>query len=188
MKKSLFIVPFALIIPLIFAGCDSAEPKVDSAVISATLQPATCGKIGNLHKLGEFYLASQPAPSDFDQAKEDGIKTVINLRHDRENQDFDEKKVVTGKGLNYVSLPWNGPDELTDELFAQARQILNTEAKPMMIHCGSANRVGAIWIPWRVLDGGISVDDAVAEAKTIGLSTPEYEAKARDYVKREQGA
>jgi hypothetical protein len=52
------------------------------------------------------------------------------------------------------------------------------------LHCASANRVGAVWIPFRVLDQGIELEAAVAGAKAIGLETPEYEAKARDYVER----
>ena len=34
------------------------------------------------------------------------------------------------------------------------------------------------------LDGGLTLDEAAAEARTIGLKTAEYEAKARDYVAR----
>ncbi len=41
-------------------------------------------------------------------------------------------------------------------------------------------------IPWRVLDGGIELEDAVKEGKTVGMKNPDYEAKARDYIKRRQ--
>jgi ubiquinone/menaquinone biosynthesis C-methylase UbiE len=53
-----------------------------------------------------------------------------------------------------------------------------------MLHCGSANRVGAVWLTYRVLDQGVPIETAIEEAKTIGLRSPEYEAKARDYIHR----
>jgi hypothetical protein len=56
------------------------------------------------------------------------------------------------------------------------------------LHCGSSNRVGAVWLPWRVLDGGVEVEKAVAEAKPIGLKKAEYEEKALDYIKRNQSS
>jgi len=34
------------------------------------------------------------------------------------------------------------------------------------------------------LDEGVALEAAVTEAKTIGLKTPEFETKARDYVAR----
>ena len=56
------------------------------------------------------------------------------------------------------------------------------------MHYASARRVGAVGVPYRVLDGGIALEDAVTEAKTIGLRTPELETKARDYVARVRAA
>ena len=64
--------------------------------------------------------------------------------------------------------------------------MFNTVERPALVHCGSANRVGAVYLPWRVLDGGLSVEDALAEAKVVGLKTPMYETKALDYIKRHQ--
>jgi len=139
-------------------GCSSV-PSDDGhrAITTQALEPYECGTITKLHTLGGVFLASQPKPEDLEQAQKGGIKTVVNLRHEDELEDFDERAVVTGLGLTYVSLPWNGPDELTDAVFDEARHLLNAAERPLLLHCSSANRVGAVWIPWRVLDGGLSV-------------------------------
>ncbi len=164
---------------------DTSKPAEQGTIEEAArLQPASWGTIKLLHAYQGVFLASQPAPSDFEQAAKNGIRTVVNLRHDHEISEFDEKQIVSDLGLDYVHLPWNGPEELTDEVFDEARRILNTTARPALMHCGSANRVGALWLPWRVLDGGLSVEEALAEARTVGLRTPAYEAKARDYIER----
>ena len=98
---------------------------------------------------------------------------------------FDERRVVEDLGLAYLHLPWNGPGELSDAVFDSAREMLNTAQRPILLHCSSANRVGAVWLPWRVLDGGVSYEHALVEAKVVGLKNPLYEAMARDYIQRQ---
>ena len=169
-------------------GCtsrDRTERHEPRAAEADAPVPAQLGSIGNVHRFGDVWLAGQPRAEDLALAQERGVRTVLNLRHESEIRGFEEPLVVTELGMRYVSLPWNGPDELTDDVFDRARAVLDTAERPLLLHCGSANRVGAVWIPWRVLDGGISVERAVAEAREIGLETPEYEAKAREYVARQ---
>lgn len=156
------------------------------AIASEKLEPYECGTITRLHTRDGVFLASQPQPSDFEQAHKGGVKSVINLRHPSENTEFDEPAVVAGLGLNYYNLPWNGPDELTAKVFSDSRHLLKTVERPVLLHCSSANRVGAVWIPYRVLDEGADLETAVEEARVIGLKSPDYETKARDYVKRKQ--
>lgn len=172
----------------LFAACNSvpSEPE-HKAITTEQLEVFECGTITRLHTYDGFFLASQPAPEDFAQAQLGGVQTVVNLRHDAEIQAFDEDLVVGTLGLNYVNIPWNGPDELTDDVFDASRNMFNTVERPALVHCGSGNRVGAVWLPWRVLDGGLSIEDAKAEAKVVGLKSPAYEQKALDYIARHQG-
>jgi hypothetical protein len=54
------------------------------------------------------------------------------------------------------------------------------------MHCHSGNRVGAIWLAWRVLDGGLAWDKALDEAHEVGLKTPAFETRVKDYVERQK--
>ena len=54
--------------------------------------------------------------------------------------------------------------------------------QPTFIHCGSANRVGAMWLIKRVKVDGWSVEDATAEAEAIGLRSVALKAFALEYV------
>ncbi|MDP4721149.1 MAG: protein tyrosine phosphatase family protein [Akkermansiaceae bacterium] len=184
--KSAILAAIALPSLCILNSCSQSEKATVTETSTETLEPSKLGEIPTLHKFGDVYLASQPQEADFEIAKNAGVKTVINMRHPEEMTDFNEEATVTALGLEYVNLPWAKPEELTDEVFDRARELLNTSEKPILLHCSSANRVGAVWIPWRVLDGGIDIEDAIEEAKTIGIRTPEYEPKARDYVQRKQ--
>lgn len=163
-----------LLLPLLLTACASG-PKLEEREI---------GTIPNLHGYGDILLAGQPSADDLELARRRGVRTVVNIRHPSETEGFDEEQFVTMMGLEYVAFPWAGPDQLTDDVFDRARELFETAEKPMMLHCGSANRVGAVWIPWRVLDGGLTYEQALAEAKTIGLRTEAYETKAADYIER----
>lgn len=182
--------PLVLLLTTIIAGTSLqatlAAPNKNapsSTPSSQKLESYECGNVERIHTLGEFFLASQPAPKDFKKAKKGGIQTVINLRYPEET-DFEEESIVTSLGMTYHNVPWNGPAELTPEIFQETRQLLRNSKKPVLLHCSSANRVGAVWIPYRVLDMGAPLEQAVQEAKTIGLKSPVYEKKARQYVRR----
>ncbi len=185
MFKSMFLTAAAGA-ALLVGGCQTASTAghEHKAITTEKLEPYACGDITKLHTYQGVFLASQPAEADFEQAKKGGVKTVINLRHIQEQKGFDEKAKVESLGLAYQNPAWNGPDELTDAKFAEVEKLLETARRPILLHCASANRVGAHWIVYRVKTGGLSVDDAVAEAKVVGLKSPDYEAKARAYLKK----
>jgi len=172
-----------LLVAATLTACSSA-PDSEPAP-PPVLEPAACGAIAPLHSFGGIYLAGQPSAEDLEAAQRAGVKTVVTLRKDGE-LDWNEQQVVDDLGMTYVSLPYGSPDELTDEVFDAGRELLDTVERPMMLHCHSANRVGALWLPWRVLDGGASVEEATAEAKEVGLRSPALLAKALDYVARRQ--
>lgn len=164
-----------------------ADKKADhKPAASDKLEPYQCGKVERLHTLGGIFLASQPAKEDFKTAAESGIKTVLNLR-EKDEQDWDESAWVKELGMSYHSLPFKSPKQLTDSLFDDARKLLaDKKQRPLLVHCASANRVGAIWLAHRVLDDGLAYDAALAEAKTVGLKLPALEEKAKAYIEREQ--
>lgn len=176
------LTSLAIVLFLSFGACTSAKPVTPPAP-PAPVEPATLGALAKVHVAGGIYLAGQPASEDFAALPELGVRTVINLRTAKEQADFDERARVEGLGLAYVNVPFGGPGELDDAIFSEVRTRLAAPG-PMLLHCASANRVGAVWIPFRVLDQGVELEAAVAEAKSIGLKSPELEAKARDYVAR----
>lgn len=150
------------------------------------LEPAKCGSVKQLHVLDDIYLAGQPTAADFQEFKKRGVKSVLNLRT-KEELDFDEAKTIKGLGLEYHHVPIASPDSLTDENFDKLRKLLNEkEQRPMVMHCASASRVGAVWLAHRVLDNGLTYEAALAEAKTVGLKTPALEAKAKDYIAKQK--
>ena len=114
----------------------------------------------------------------------DGFKSVINLRLASENNANIALNASRAKelGLKYVHIPFNGqqPDPKVVDQFLAA--IADKSNQPAYVHCGSASRVGAVWLVKRVLQDGWTVEKATEEAKFIGLRSEPLEKFALDYI------
>jgi uncharacterized protein (TIGR01244 family) len=181
-RRKILLVVGAL--ALASLGCTSASREER---VPQVLAPTPVGSLAGAQALGDVYLAGQPNPDDLALYAASGVRTVVNMRTASEPLGYDERARAVELGLAYETLPWNGTEQLDDTVFARARELLGRAPRPLLLHCASGNRVGAVWIPWRVLDGGVGLEAAVAEARAIGLKSAEYESKARDYVTRHGG-
>ena len=127
-----------------------------------------------------------PDAAALSAAKSAGVTTVIDFRKPSEATGFDEKAGVESLGLKYVNIPFQNETDLSDEVFDTTRASLKDLKGAALLHCRSGNRAAAAWLPYRVLDNGVSWDQALAEAKAIGLKNPAAEAKAKDYIERKK--
>lgn len=152
------------------------------AVQQATLEPLAWKATAKVHRFGDLYLASQPQASDLNQAQADGVRCVLDFRPEAEDRGYDEGALLSDLGVPRTIVGFASPEELTDDVFDRARAALAELPRPLLVHCSSANRVGAVWIAYRTLDLGADLEQAVAEAKTIGLRNPALEQRAREYV------
>jgi len=178
-------VPATVGVFLLCAASSFAEaPSLVQAPIEEEmqLQPKRLGDVQNVHALGDIYLAGQPTPGDLPLLKQQGIKTIISLRHSEEVP-WNEAAAVEQQGMKFVHVPFQKPEELQPKVFDKVLKVLRDKKRgPILLHCGSANRVGAIWYAHRVLDGKLSPDAALKEARIVGLRTPAFLEKAQQYV------
>ena len=187
MNISLRLAGFLAFLSLLGLAARAEDPAAETkAKKELKLESCELGTTYNVHRLGKIYLAGQPSADDFSIARKDGIKTVINLRMPEELR-FDEPTVLKELGLEYHPLPFAAPDSLKDEIFEKSLKILGDKKKqPVLLHCASANRVGAIWLVHRVLNDKVEYDKALKEAHEVGLKFPPYEAKAKAYIEKAQ--
>ena len=148
-----------------------------------SVKSAKLGTTRNVHSCGKLFLAGQFQAEDFDVFSKKSIERIITLRTDGEIK-WDEKSKAEKAGFKFVEVPFRAPDSLDDKVFDKIRKLLKEDSKSTLLHCGSANRVGAVWLPYRVLDENVDLETALKEAKEIGLRNKDYESKALDYIKR----
>lgn len=127
--------------------------------------------------------------SAFPALKREGFVSILNLRlADEPGVDIEQStEAARQHGLRYFHLPFSAsqPDPAIVERFLE---LVSEEAnQPVYIHCGSANRVGAVWLVKRVLVDKWALDRAVEEAEAIGLRSPELKAFALEYIRDNGG-
>ncbi|MEL7187283.1 MAG: sulfur transferase domain-containing protein [Pseudomonadota bacterium] len=112
--------------------------------------------------------AGQPDEATVEQYAAAGYKTVIDLRTAGEDRGMDEPAVVAAAGMKYVSLPVSRSD-ITFEKAKQLDALLGSEEGPVVLHCGSGNRVGAL-MALRASLKGKSDDEALQVGREFGLT------------------
>jgi uncharacterized protein (TIGR01244 family) len=114
-------------------------------------------------------VAGKPSPAALAHLKEQGFKTVIDLRQESEGL-ADEKASVEGQGLRYVSVPMTSASfSLADAL--KVKGVLDDPASgPVLLHCAAANRAGGVFAVIEAKSGK-SLEQAIEEGKKAGLKS-----------------
>lgn len=128
--------------------------------------------------------AGQPSADQMRAAADAGVKVVIDLRDPMEPRPFNEAATAESLGLTYINIPV-GPGTLTDATLDRILAAVREHAEtPTLLHCASANRVGAALIPYFILDQGMGEQDAVDAAMRVGLRSAEMMEWGMDYARK----
>jgi uncharacterized protein (TIGR01244 family) len=130
------------------------------ACAAASFAFAQSAELPNRHDVLEgITAAGQPSVAALEAAAKAGYKSVIDLRALTEDRGFDEQSTVQGLGMSYVSLPVDGAAGVSYANADELDKLLATLPKPILVHCASSNRVGAL-LALRANAAGM--DDAAA--------------------------
>ncbi len=112
----------------------------------------------------------QPTMDEVRAFASDGGAAVVSLRTPDEaaSVGFDEAAVARRAGLRFVSLPVEGRglDLGTVEAFGR---VMATTSGPVLLHCASGNRAGALWAAHLAVNAGVGRDEAVARGRAVGM-------------------
>jgi uncharacterized protein (TIGR01244 family) len=136
-------------------------------------------------RLSENYCTGgQPKTSELAGLKQEGIRSIINLRRPSEHAEAEEAAEARRLGFRYYNIPVNSRAP-KDEQVEEFLQILEDSANlPVFIHCAPASRVGGFWMIRRTLVDGWSLEKAEEEARRIGLRSASVMNFARHYIER----
>jgi uncharacterized protein (TIGR01244 family) len=115
----------------------------------------------------------RPRPEHLQQAQARGVKTVINLCPPSEPCDYDEAALVRSLGMDYVNIPVAGPPDLTEANARRLGQALGANDGPVLLHCASGNRVGALIALKAHFVDGLGAEEAIAAGRAAGLKVLE---------------
>ncbi|MFN8006682.1 MAG: protein tyrosine phosphatase family protein [Terriglobia bacterium] len=179
-RINLALLITVLLLSVVAYGEDPASEGDSLASVQASLQ----SDIPHVLCLDRnFATGGQPLNTAYAKLKASGYRSVLNLRTAEEGVNLEEEKSAVEKaGMRYVNIPVVS----TAPAPAQVKQFLvvvqDKTLQPMLIHCASANRVGAFWMIYRVLVQNWSVEKALQEATQIGLKNPNLKKFALEYI------
>ncbi len=131
--------------------------------------------------------ANAVVPAALPQLRAAGFKTIIDLRTPNERGLAEEAAAAEGAGIRYVNIPVSPATLGAQQVHAVAEILGQSANRPVLIHCSSGNRVGAIMELYREQIQGMEHERARTESRQIGLQLPEV-IEAVDRVERQMDA
>lgn len=114
-----------------------------SAVSSLKVDLDAVVALGKVAPVDGITSAGQPDEAGFRVFAENGYVAVIDIRTEGEDRGLDEPAIVTELGMEYVLFPV-GRSDITFETADELAALLEQHDGPVLVHCASGNRVGAL--------------------------------------------
>jgi uncharacterized protein (TIGR01244 family) len=118
------------------------------------------------------------------QAKDKGVKTVVNLRAEKEKAEYEAAaKKVEELGMKYVHIPIDGKtgEGLNEENAKKLAEAIEGD-DPAIVHCKSGQRVGALFALKAFYVDKKTPEEAMKVGEEHGLSMPELVKIVQDQM------
>lgn len=141
----------------------------------------------NAKKINEQLIVAmnQVTAQQLQQAGQEGIKSVLNLRSpDEEGFSRDEQQQAESIGIEYKNIPIK-PDGMSDERVDEVLQAIERLPKPALLHCKSGMRSGAMALMYVATQEGMSADEAMEKGKQLGFDcdkSPQMKEFFKHYI------
>lgn len=115
-------------------------------------------------------------PAAMDALAKLGFKTIISLNTEKEGAKG-EQPLVEKAGMKFLNIEVSTLAPTAEQQAALAKAIDDPANYPILLHCESANRVGAAWALYRA-GKGVAKETAIEEGRGVGMK-PNREAEVR---------
>ena len=146
-------------ISLVFS-CSDGGPRPEGTSVAGITKAVT---------LGDMMICSQPSREGLKQLAARGYKTVLSTRGPSELS-WDERAEVESLGMTFVSIPMENPvQEIIDAQVSRFDSAMTAAGGPVVLHCGSGNRVSGLWAVWLVENQKMDAGQALDLASQAGM-------------------
>lgn len=138
---------------------------------------------GSAWQVGPTIVSGQPTEESLRALAAKGVKAVICLRSDRELADrkavpFDEPALVKSLGMEFVQAPLGASWHYTPETLARIDEAMKKFGGNVLLHCTVGFRATTAWAAHRARFGGLTLEEALAEGREMGLGIDNIQALA----------
>ncbi len=158
-----------------------ADKGGSEAVSSLHVDLEAVAAAGVVEPVDGITSAGQPNEAQFKVFAENGYRTVIDIRTEGEDRGLDEPAVLEALGMEYVTLPI-GRDDITIDKARELGALLEGRDGPVLVHCGSGNRVGAL-LALRKFDETGDAELALETGRAGGMKS--LEGAVREVIESE---
>jgi uncharacterized protein (TIGR01244 family) len=131
------------------------------------------------HPEDRVVTAAQPSEAQIRELAAAGFTTIVNLRTDAE-MTFDQRALVESLGMDYHSIPVGSAGDVSADGARRLDEILDAAGGPVLVHCASANRAGALIAVRAALIEGMDADAALEKGRAAGLTS--LEPRVREVI------
>lgn len=129
--------------------------------------------IPNLKELEDgVWTSGQPSAEQLRRAREAGLQSVISLCPPGESG-WDEQAEAERLGMTFTSIPVAAACDISEQAARALHEALESGPRPVLVHCGSGNRVGALFALKAHSFEGCSKDTAIHRGRKAGLTSLE---------------
>lgn len=169
MNRVLIVSVFMLSLSACASDIGNAPPSVLKVDLDQVVES------GVVHSVDGITSAGQPDEKALKVFADSGYAAVIDLRTPGEPRGIDEARLVEEMGMDYVSLPV-GRDGISFENARSLDELISRYEGPVLVHCGSGNRVGAL-LALRASLKGADDEAAMAAGREGGLTSLEEQVR-----------
>lgn len=156
---SRFLSPLLLLPVLTLGACTEADETSQQAVTSLKVNIEDVVAAGRVTPVDGITSAGQPNAAALAVFRDSGYVAIIDLRDESEDRGFDEIAAVESLGMSYVPFPIASDEDINFDTAKQLSTLIGSQDGPVLVHCTSGNRVGALLALIASLEGA---DDAAA--------------------------
>lgn len=138
--------------------------------------------INQLSPMEGVIVGGQPIPDVAFQAQESGYRTIVDLCAPNEYHSYDPERIES-LGVRYINIPIKGEGDLCHSSARKLHEVLeNQAARPVMVHCASGARVGALFALRARWVLGHPAEQALSLGRQAGLRPGPMEQVVRTLI------
>jgi tyrosine-protein phosphatase SIW14 len=137
----------------------------------------------NFYKINDnFFRGGQPSEAGIKKLAELGIKTIINLRGNKNKRVGKEKVWAENAGVKFIHFPLSNWFASSHEKIEKVlSKIIDAENLPVFLHCKrGADRTGTVVAVYRMKFENWTATQANQEAKQFGIGW--WQVWMKDYI------
>jgi len=159
------------------AHAEDGSIKSDASGVHVDVKEVVAA--GTVAPVDGITSSGQPDAEALRVFAESGYVAVIDMRGPDENRGLEsEQAAVEALGMEYIPFPITNQNQISFDKARQLDEVLQSVDGPVLLHCGSGNRVGAVLALRHSLDGA-TMEESIEYGTDAGLTKLESVVRKR---------